>query len=177
MSCHTILIMVDKKVTGSATDISASSLVVGLVLDGQRYALHLAQVERVIPLIEITPLPQAPEVIIGMINIQGWVVPVASIRKRLHLPERVSVLSDRIVIARTSRRRIALIVDAAIGVIEIPEPQIAYAGEILPRINYVEGVAKLEDGMILIYDLDRFLGAEEEQDLDSALSGMAEGRS
>ncbi|MHB1941426.1 MAG: chemotaxis protein CheW [Acidiferrobacteraceae bacterium] len=164
-------------VTTSATDKNTTRLVVGLVLDGQRYALHLAQVERVIPFVQITPLPQAPKVLVGIINVQGRVIPVASIRKRFGLPERVSVLSDKIVITRTSHRRMALIVDAAIGVIEIPERQIVHAGEILPGVDYVEGVAKLEDGMILIHDLERFLGIEEEQELDSALSAAAEGGS
>lgn len=148
----------------------------GLILDGQRYALHLAHVERVIPLVAITPLPQAPPVIVGMINVKGRVVPVASIRMRFGRPERLSVIGDQIVIAHTSRRRMALIVDAAIGVIEIAGHQIVPAGDIIPGMDYIEGVAKLEDGMILIHDLDRFLGIDEERGLDSALSAVKERR-
>lgn len=68
----------------------ASALMVGLTLDGQRYALSLAQVERVIRAVEITPLPQAPEIITGVINVRGRVIPVVDIRKRFRLPVRES---------------------------------------------------------------------------------------
>ncbi len=150
-----------------------SGLMVGLTLDGQRYALRLAQVDRVIRAVEITPLPQAPEIVAGVINVQGQVIPVVNIRKRFRLPEREIILSDQIVIAHTSRRPVALIVDGTDGVIEFPEHRVVHAGKILPDMEYVEGIAKLEDGMILIHDLDKFLSLEEEKTLDRALSGAA----
>lgn len=150
-----------------------SGLMVGLTLDGQRYALRLAQVDRVIRAVEITPLPQAPEIVAGVINVQGQVIPVVNIRKRFRLPEREIILSDQIVIAHTSRRPVALIVDGTDGVIEFPEHWVVHAGKILPDMEYVEGIAKLEDGMILIHDLDKFLSLEEEKTLDRALSGAA----
>jgi purine-binding chemotaxis protein CheW len=152
---------------------NTSGLMVGLTLDGQRYALRLAQVDRVIRAVEITPLPQAPEIIAGVINVQGQVIPVVNIRKRFRLPEREIILSDQIVVAHTSRRPVALIVDGADGVIEFPEHWVVRAEKILPDMEYVEGVAKLEDGMILIHDLDKFLSLEEEKTLDRALSGAA----
>ncbi|MHB8743452.1 MAG: chemotaxis protein CheW [Sulfuricaulis sp.] len=148
-------------------------LMVGLTLDGQRYALRLAQVDRVIRAVEIIPLPQAPAIIAGVINVQGQVVPVVNIRKRFRRPEREIVLSDQIVIARTSRRPVALIVDGTDGVFEFPEHRVVHAEKILPDMEYIEGIVKLEDGMILIHDLDKFLSLEEEKTLDRALSSAA----
>ncbi|MHB8535590.1 MAG: chemotaxis protein CheW [Sulfuricaulis sp.] len=150
-----------------------SNLMVGLTLDGQRYALRLAQVERVIRAVEIVPLPQAPEIVVGVINVQGWVIPVVNMRKRFRLPEREIILSDQFVIARTSRRPVALIVDGTDGVVEFPEHRVVRAEKILPGMEHVEGVARLEDGIILIHDLDKFLSLEEEKTLDRALSGAA----
>jgi len=150
-----------------------SSLVVGLMLEGQRYALYLAQVERVIRAVEVIALPGAPGVIVGVINIQGQVVPVINIRKRFGLPDREIALSDHMVVAHTSRRKVVLLVDGTIGVMELLKDQLISGEGILPDMEYVEGVAKLEDGLILIHNLDTFLALEEENALDQALSESA----
>lgn len=141
-----------------------------MTLDEQRYALALAQVERVIRAVEITLLPKAPEIISGVINVRGKVIPVINVRRRFRLPERALSISDQIVISHTSRRAVALIVDEVNGIIELSGYPVMPAGEILPHMEYVEGVVKLKDGLILIHDLDRFLSLEEEKTLNHALS-------
>jgi purine-binding chemotaxis protein CheW len=138
-------------------------------LDGQRYALALAAVEKVVRAVEVTRLPKAPDIVLGIVNVQGRVIPVINVRRRFRLPEREMALTDQIVIARTARRPVALVVDAVAGVLEYPEQEAVEARDILPDVEYVEGVVKLEDGLILIHDLDRFLSLEEEASLDQAL--------
>lgn len=137
--------------------------------DEQRYALHLSAVERIVRVVEVTPLPKAPEIVLGVVNVQGQITPVINIRKRFCLPEREMNLSDQLIIARTSRRTVALVADAVSGVIERSEQEVIAAEKVLPGIEYVEGVVKLEDGMILIHDLNKFLSLEEEQALDNAM--------
>lgn len=144
--------------------------IVLFTLDDQRYALRLDAVERVVRAVEITPLPKAPEIVIGVINVQGRIVPVVNIRRRFRLPERELKLSDQIVIARTSRRTVALVVDAVRGVTELSGKQIVWPEDIVPQMQYVEGVVKLEDGLVLIHDLDRFLSLNEEITLDVAMN-------
>lgn len=78
-------------------------------------------------------------------------------------------LSDQLIIAHTSRRTVALVADAVSGVIERSEQEVIAAEKVLPDIEYVEGVIKLEDGMILIHDLNKFLSLEEEEALDNAM--------
>lgn len=138
-------------------------------LDEQRYALSLTSVERVVRLVEITPLPAALDVVMGIINVQGRVVPVINLRKQLRLPERQLTLSDQLIIARTSRRRVALVVDAVGGILERPEQSLTTVEQILPGIAHVQGVVTLEDGVILIHDLDQCLSLEEESLLDEAI--------
>ncbi len=157
----------------SGEAMKTSGFMVGLTLDGQRYALPLAQVERVIRAVEIIPLPKAPEIIAGVINVRGQVIPVVNIRIRFRLSDREILLSDQFIIAHTSRRPVALAVDGTDGVIELPEHRVVRAEKILPGMEYVEGVAKLDDGMILIHDLDKFLSLQEEKTLERALSGAA----
>jgi purine-binding chemotaxis protein CheW len=139
-------------------------------LDDQRYALRLSAVDRVVYMVRVTPLPKAPDIVIGVVSVQGRVIPVINMRRRFHLQEREIALTDRLVIAHTARRPVALAADAVAGIIEYPGQDIVAAEDILPGVEHVEGIAKLEDGLILIHDLDRFLSLEEEQSLDRALA-------
>ncbi len=154
------------------TDIAMSGMIHLLVflLDEQRYALRLSAVERTVLMVEITPLPQAPDVVLGVINLQGRIIPVIDIRKRFRLPQRETALYDHVIIARTSRRAVALVVDSATDVTSRAEQEIVAADDVVPGMEYVEGVAKLDDGIVLIHDLDKFLALEEERELNDALS-------
>jgi len=138
-------------------------------LDEQRYALHLSAVERVVRVIEITPLPKAPEIVIGVINMHGRIIPVVDTRKRFRLRECEIGLSDQLIIANTGTRPVALIVDSVAGVTEQSKDRIVQAEKIVPGTEYVEGVLKLDDGMVLIHDLDGFLSLKEEKALERAM--------
>lgn len=139
-------------------------------LQGQRYALRLAAVERIVAVAAVTALPSAPAIVMGIINVQGRVIPVVDVGKRFGLAEREIELSDRLIVARTSRRPVALLVAAVFGVVDCPQSQIMAAGGILNHAQYVEGVVKLDDGLVLIHDLDTFLSTLEEKQLQQALA-------
>ena len=151
------------------TDIKQLNQYVIFIIDDQRYALQLSAVERIIPVVEITPLPKAPEIVLGIINVEGQIIPVIDMRRRFRLPEREMELSDQLIIARTSRKLVALIVDTVEGVIEHSSQETIPPERILAGMEYIEGVIKFEDGLVLIHDLDKFLSLEEEQELDKAL--------
>ena len=141
-------------------------------LDDQRYALFLSAVIRIIPVVEITDLPKAPEIVLGVINVNGLIIPVFDIWKRFRLPQREIHLGDQLIIASTLKRTVALLVDSVNDVIEIPEEKIIAGEKILPGLEYVEGVVKTEDGMILIHDLEQFLSLQEEKALHEALEEL-----
>jgi purine-binding chemotaxis protein CheW len=148
---------------------SSCQLVVFL-LDDRQYALqHLASVEKVIRAVQVTPLPKAPEIVSGAINLQGRIIPVVNVRRRFRLTEREVNLGDRFIIARTPKRTLAFVVDAVTGVLELPQDVLIAKERVIPGLEYISGVAKLEDGMILINDLDSFLSLEEEVILETAL--------
>jgi purine-binding chemotaxis protein CheW len=119
--------------------------------------------------VEVTPLPQAPDIVLGVVNVQGRVIPVVNPRRRFRLPERDIALSDQLVIAHTTRRPVALVVDAVTGVLEYSGREAVGARDIVPGMEYVEGVVKLADGLVLIHDLDRFLSLDEVTALDRAI--------
>jgi purine-binding chemotaxis protein CheW len=139
------------------------------ILDEQRYALHLSAVDRVVRMVHITPLPNAPDIVLGVVNMQGRVIPVINVRQRFNLPKREIALTDQLIFARMERRPVALVADAVTGVVECSEHSLVPAEEILPEFKYLEGVIKFRDGLILIHDLDKFLSLEEEESLDVAL--------
>ncbi|MEK6691433.1 MAG: chemotaxis protein CheW [Nitrospirota bacterium] len=138
-------------------------------LDEQRYALYLSAVERVVRIAELTPLPEAPDIVLGIINLQGRIIPVVNIRRRFNLPDREIEVSNQMIMSHTSKRVLALLVDVVEGIVERPEQEVILVEKILPDIEYVEGVVKLEDGLILIHDLERFLSLEEERKLEDAM--------
>lgn len=138
-------------------------------LDIQRYALPLHMVNRVVRMVAITLLPKAPDIVLGVINYQGLVIPVINMRRRFNLPEKDIALTDQLVVAHTSRRSVALVADAVHDVISGLAQVLIETENILPGIEYVEGVVKLVDSLILIHDLDKFLSLEEESSLNKAL--------
>jgi len=156
----------------NATPDGAESTMSGLVsfyLDDRRFAVPLLTVMRVERIVAITPLPKAPDIVTGIINVHGQVIPVVDIRSRFHIAPRQLELSDQLLIIKTVRRTIAFTVDNVDGVIDVPRDQCTDAGSVLPGMEYVKGVVKLEDGMILIHDPDTFLSLEEEHTLDKAI--------
>jgi purine-binding chemotaxis protein CheW len=138
-------------------------------LDQRRYALHLSAVERVVRVVEVLPLPQAPEIVLGVVNLQGRIVPVVDVRKRFRLAARETSLSDRLVIGRAARMSVGFMTDSVEGVVERSGKDMVTAESILPGLELLEGVAKLEDGMVLIHDLERFLSLDEAVALEKAL--------
>lgn len=135
-----------------------------------RYAIPLAAVARVVRVAEFAPLPRAPEIVLGIVNVQGRIIPVVNVRRRFRHPEREIRLSDQLIVAVTARRPVALLVDRTEGVIERAEGEIVRAEKVLPGLEYVRGVLKLEDGLVLIHDLDTFLSLDEERKLGEALA-------
>ena len=147
--------------------------VVTFLLDETRFGLPLAAVERVVHAPWITPLPKAPTVVLGIFDLQGKAIPAVSLRRRFGLPERPIELTDRLIVAHTGRRLVALHVDAVAGVVDCPDNEIVAPDSIAPGIGHVSGVALLDDGLLLIQDLGAVLSLDEEQALQQALEGSA----
>jgi len=139
-------------------------------LDDQNYALRLDAVERIVLAVDVTPMPKAPEIILGMINVQGVVIPVVNIRRRFRIPDRETSPADRFILAKTIRRAVALVADSVLNVVEVSGDDIIAPNDIVPGTSYIDGIVKLEEGIVLIHDLDKFLSLEEEAMLDGTLS-------
>ena len=139
-------------------------------LDEQRYALPLAAVERTVRAVEVTPLPKAPDIVFGVIDVQGRVLPVLDLRRRFRLPQREIRPVDQFLIAHTVTRTVVLVIDVAEGVIGLPQSAVIPSTRIVPGLDQIKGVIRLDDGLVLIHDLERCLSLDEARALDEAMS-------
>ena len=123
-------------------------------------ALPLSETDRVLHSVQISPVPRAPEIVMGLINIRGQIVPVLNIRKLFHLAETEISLNDHIIVAKALDLPVAIAVDTVIGIRDYNKVDITTADQLYPDIEFLQGVAKLKDEVIYIYNLDKFLSSE-----------------
>jgi purine-binding chemotaxis protein CheW len=141
---------------------------VAFVVGEQRWALPLPAVERAIPMVEVAPLPHAPSGVRGAINVHGEPVPVLDLEARLGREASAFRARDRLLLAKTATRRVALAVDEVLGVVTVAGATIGPAPDSVPAP--LAGLAALPDGVLLISDVDAFLSADDERALTAALS-------
>ena len=152
-----------------ATPLTSSRQLVVFRLDRRRYALPLAVVERVVRAVEVTPLPKAPRIVLGAISMHGRVLPVLDVRQRFGLPMREIRPADWFLVADTARRTVVLVVDDSEGVVDRPQADIVVSTQIVPGLDDFPGVVRLDDGLVLIHDLERFLSLDEARALEEAM--------
>ena len=114
-------------------------------------------VERVVRMVAITPAPQAPDLVLGVIDLQGVIVPVLDLRRRLELPDKVPSLDDRIVIVGRGRQRLAFVVDDVAGLLTPEAARVTTSGDIGAGMECLAGVVHSDTGLVLLIDLDRML--------------------
>lgn len=167
----TIIIMTNFYVRqpGAEAGVSAPLHLVVFMLEGQRYALLLAAVARIVRAVEITPLPGAPSHVSGVMNLQGAVIPVLNVRSRLQFPAQEIGVEDKFIIAHTGQRLVALVVDDVRDVIEREPADVMRPDRIASGLEQYQGIAKLDDDLVLIYDLEQFFSLQDTRTLDAAM--------
>ena len=140
---------------------------------GRHLAIPTSCVEAVVAAVAIVPLPKAPPIVEGVINVRGTLVPVLDVRRRFDLPPLALGLDQHFVIARAGPRLVALRVDRALDVTTVDQRAVEAAAGVVPQVEYVAGIAKLPDGLLVIHDLERFLSLEEGTGVDAAVTEAA----
>jgi len=136
------------------------------------YGLDLLSVDRVLPMVAVTTLPSAPDVVLGAINVHGSVIPVVDVGRPFGMGPRTYGSSANLLVARTRRRTVAIAVDAVLGVANPAEETMAPSGDLLPHLNGVAGVVPTQDGLLLVQDLDALLSLDEEDQLTQAIEAF-----
>ena len=132
-------------------------------LGEEEYAVDILCVQEIIRAGRITPVPNAPHFVEGVLNLRGKVIPVIHLRRRLGLPETEHTKQSRIVVVDLSPHTLGFMVDAVSEVIRVTPDRIdpAPAGPLGPADSYVLGVARLDGRLVMILDLARLLSAGE----------------
>jgi len=142
-------------------------------LGQKRLALPLERVEAAARAAHAEEIFGAPALVLGALNVRGEVMPVIDLGLRFGLPARPVAPEDVFLIARSARRTLVLRVDAVDGLARAggdPRNQGPDAPGNLPDVDGILGVAVLEDGLTVIFDLDACLSLDDEQRLDAALT-------
>lgn len=140
--------------------------VVVFMVERQRFAVPLAEVVRVLPAVELTPVPGAPPVVVGVFDLHGELIPALDRRHRHAGSVR---LSDQLIVVRTQRRILALLVDDVSGVVERPMSPLPASTE---GFEPYRGTVRLADGVVLIHDVEMFLSPQEALAFDEALEAL-----
>lgn len=141
---------------------------------GHRCAFPLAIVVEIHPAVRLAPLPDAPDVVVGLMNRRGDVLPVLDLRRRLGLPVRPLQVQDHLVVLRAAEREVALVVDVAVDIGSVPTTAVDTAVAAATQATYSSGAVGLPDGLLVVLDAATFLAPGEVLALDSALLAVSQ---
>jgi len=135
---------------------------VTFTLEKEEYAVDILSVQEINRITEITRVPNAPDYVEGVINLRGKVIPVVNLRKKFGLDNRETDDSSRVIIMDIQGVTYGLVVDSVSEVLRIPtsivEPPPPMASSMSSM--FIKGIAKLENRLIILIDIDKFLGQQ-----------------
>jgi purine-binding chemotaxis protein CheW len=135
---------------------------VGFRVGGEEYGLNILRVQEIIRLQQLTRVPNAPDAIDGVMNLRGKIIPVIALRKRFGLEPVSADKQTRIVVVEIQGTVLGFIVDSVSEVLRIPSdtveppPLLGKATQ-----DYVSGVGKLDDRLLILLDVDRLMSGDE----------------
>lgn len=143
--------------------IESEEQVVVFELAGESYGVEIGHVQEIIRPPAITVVPRAPAYVEGVINLRGRVIPVISLRTRFGLSGTDSSRTARIVVLEIGGHTVGAAVDAVSEVLRIPASAVEPPGATLAgdETTHLRGIAKLEDRLIILLELERILHAVE----------------
>ncbi|HHV61026.1 MAG TPA: chemotaxis protein CheW [Firmicutes bacterium] len=136
-------------------------------LGDEDYGIDIGSVREIITVQRITRVPRAPDFIEGIINLRGNVIPVIDLRKRFELPVVEHTRDTRIVVVEIGEHTLGVVVDAVSEVLRIPSDSIEPPSSIVVDVDsqFIEGIARLEERLIILLNMDRLLDKREVDEL------------
>lgn len=133
-------------------------------VEDEEFGLEILRVQEIIRIQQLTRVPASPDFIEGVINLRGRIIPVISLRRRFGLPQVPADKQTRIVVVEVKGAVLGFMVDAVSEVLRLPASTVEPA----PRIGrvereYVRGVGKLDNRLLILLDIDRLMSDAEEE--------------
>ena len=147
-----------------------SMQLVSFRLADEEYGIEITKVQEIILMGEITRVPQTPDYIKGLINLRSTVIPIVDLRLRFGLPPETPTDETRIMVVNVVGKTIGIVVDAVSEVLRISHQQIAPPPPTVAGLGreYLTGLVKRENRLLILLDVDRILGREEAAAVASA---------
>ena len=134
-------------------------------LRDQEYGVDIGSVREITRVVDISHIPESPSFIEGVTNLRGQIIPVVDLAKQFGLASQEKLPeSARIVVTEVKGQTVGMIVDEVPEVIKIPEENIEPTPELIQtkiRKDYIKGVGKLENRLIVLLDLEKVLAPHE----------------
>jgi purine-binding chemotaxis protein CheW len=132
-------------------------------LDEEVYGINVMQVQEVLRMTEIAPVPGAPDYVLGIINLRGNVVTVLDTRTRFGLSTHEADDATRIVIIETDGHIVGILVDSVAEVVNLRASEIETAPNVgnNESSRYIQGVYSRQGDILILVDVNRLLSAEE----------------
>jgi len=129
----------------------------------EEFGLDILRVQEIIRIQELTRVPNSPDFVDGVINLRGKVIPVIALRKRFGLAQLAHDKQTRIVVTEVQGTVLGFIVDSVSEVLRIPAETVEPPPQ-LGKVEqeYVSGVGKLENRLLILLDVDRLMSSAEE---------------
>ena len=136
-------------------------------LDHEAYGINVMQVQEVLPMTDIAPVPGSPPYVLGIINLRGNVVTVIDTRMRFGLESREPDESGRIVVIEANDQIAGILVDSVAEVVEVRQAEIDTAPNVgnEESSRYIYGVVSRPQDLLILVDVNRLLTKEEWQDV------------
>lgn len=145
----------------------------------EEFGVDVQKVEGVISLVDITRMPRAPEFVEGIINLRGQIIAVIDLANRLGIDSAERTQVTRIVVVEAKEVKVGLIVDSPevinINREDIEASPVLTSSEI--ESSFIKGVAKLNDRLLILLDVERVLSEEEREDITSLDTSTPSGAS
>ncbi|HJW85670.1 MAG TPA: chemotaxis protein CheW [Candidatus Brocadiaceae bacterium] len=152
-----------EKQSGTADILSREGKYLTFVLCGEEYGLEILKVREIIGIMGVTPVPQTPKFIKGVINLRGKVIPVVDLRLKFGFEEVDYTKETCIIVVEVESVLTGIIVDTVSEVLDITNEELETTPNLGEDVNtdIFIGVAKIKDKVKILLDLDKILGAEE----------------
>lgn len=153
------------QIPNKKTNVRHEVKVVGFYLGDDEYAVYIHNVREIYPMTEVRKIPKAPPFVEGVINLRGSIIPIIDLRKRFDMtPTDISKTSAKILIVELDKNQIGMVVDNVSEVMSFYMDEIEKAPPVFASnidSQYIHGVAKVEDKLVIILDVERMLSFEE----------------